>query len=100
MSTPVWTVTVTFVEDEEAGVTWARAVLHSGDDRTTDPGCDLTVEGRSVRWPGHAEVDTIGREWSASRAFTELGHRLGERAIAEVAANALSRPALGPAPGS
>lgn len=96
MSTPVWTATVTFVEDEEKGVTWARAVLHSGDDRTADPGWELAVEGRSVRWPGHAEAASIGREWAASRAFTELGHRLGERAFAEVTANTLSQHTLGP----
>ena len=96
MSTPMWTVSVTFVEDE--GVTWARAVLHSGDDRTAEPGCELVAEGRAVRWPDHPEAATIGRQWSAARALGELGHRLGDHAFDEVVANALSRPALAPAP--
>lgn len=95
MSSPTWTVTVTFAEDETEGVTWARAALNSGDDRTADPGWEIAVEGRAVRWPGHTQAATIGREWAASRAFTELGHRLGERAFAEVAANTLGHPAVG-----
>lgn len=48
-----------------------------------------------MRWPGHEEVPAIGRQWAAARALAELGRRLGDHAFADVAANALDRPALG-----
>lgn len=79
-------------------MTWARAVLHSGDDLTAEPGCDLVADGQALRWPDHAEAATIGRQWSGARALTELGHRLGDHAFGEVAANAVDRPVIDPAP--
>ncbi|MHC1557857.1 dsRBD fold-containing protein [Actinomycetospora sp. C-140] len=96
-TTRTWTVTLTF-EDDDGGVTWARAVLDSAPDDVLGRGEVLAVEGRAVRWPDHPAVGIIGREAAAARALVALGHQLGDHAFDDAFANAYGRPALGAGP--
>lgn len=72
MSAPtVWTVSITFNEDEHA--TRADAVLNG-------IGFDLEGWGRSRRNPADPDVPMIGEEVAAARALTDLTHHLLDRA--------------------
>ena len=72
MSAPhVWTVTVTFREDDET--TRADAVLDGS-------GFELEGWGRARHNPTDPDVPMIGREVAASRALGDLAHHLLERA--------------------
>ncbi|MGD9704264.1 MAG: DUF1876 domain-containing protein [Acidimicrobiia bacterium] len=72
MSAPtVWTVTITFREDDES--TRADAVIGGA-------GFDLEGWGRARRNPVDPDVPMIGEEVAAARALTDLAHHLLDRA--------------------
>jgi hypothetical protein len=67
----VWTVEITFSEDE--GKTRADAVLTGAPE-------DLQGWGRARRSPVDPDVPAVGEEIAAARALTDLAHHLLEQA--------------------
>lgn len=74
MSQPVvWTVSVTFSEDEEERITRADAVLQGAP-------VELRGWGRARRNPADPNLPAVGEEVAAARALVDLGHHLLEQA--------------------
>jgi Domain of unknown function (DUF1876) len=71
----VWTVTISFREDEDS--CRADAVLGGA-------GFDLEGWGRSRRNPVDPDVPMIGEEVAASRALSDLAHHLLDRAAGTI----------------
>jgi hypothetical protein len=71
-----WTVDVLLTEDD--GRTRADAVLHSGADR------ELRGVGHARRHPDDTEIPEIGDEVAASRALSELAHKLLDAAAGDI----------------
>jgi hypothetical protein len=68
----VWTVEIAFTEDEDR--TRADAYLRAGER-------ELTGWGRSRRNPSDPDVPVVGEELAASRALSDLAHRLVSEAL-------------------
>lgn len=71
MTPLVWTVEITFNEDEDK--TRADAVLRGSGD-------DLQGWGRARRNPVDPDLPAVGEEIAAARALTDLAHHLLEQA--------------------
>jgi hypothetical protein len=74
----MWTVEVFLTEDD--GRTRADAVLHPR------AGLELRGVGYARRHPRDPEVPEIGDEVAASRALSELGHKLLDTAAGDIEA--------------
>ncbi len=72
MERQVWTVEVVFSEDENR--TRADAHLRAGDR-------ELSGWGRSRRSPADPDVPAVGEDLAASRALSDLAHRLLNEAL-------------------
>lgn len=76
MSQPnVWTVSITFTEDEN--LTRADAFLTGGP-------VELRGWGRARRNPADPELPAVGEEIAAARALADLSHHVLDRAAHEI----------------
>ena len=76
--TRTWTVEIIIDEHDDDRVTHAQARLRTSD-RT-----DLRGEGHARRNPADREVPEIGDELAASRALSDLAHRLLDAAAEDI----------------